>query len=235
MRLNSPTDIFKLLQQKNIFHIMINILSLLALSSNIFALNTNNINIWKGHSKNLSNWQTKSFKGNTQYNKITYQGKTAIQAISHSSASGLYKTIEVNIQKYPYLNWSWAVSTNISNNLKETEKVGDDFSARIYVIASTGFFFWNKVVICYVWASHQKINQSWPNPFTGDSVKMYVVSSSRNNKLDTWYTEKRNVYQDFKNLFDIKINEIQSIAIMTDTDNTHSTAIAYYGNIYFSQ
>ena len=34
---------------------------------------------------------------------------------------------------------------------------------------------------------------------------------------------------------DIDVNEIEGVAIMTDTDNSKKLAIAYYQNIYFSE
>jgi len=45
---------------------------------------------------------------------------------------------------------------------------------------------------------------------------------------------KANVKEHFRKLHDIDVNEIEGVAIMTDTDNSKLPAIAYYQNIYFS-
>ena len=58
---------------------------------------------------------------------------------------------------------------------------------------------------------------------------------SRQDKLSTWYYEKRNVYEDLKSLFGTEFDFIDAIALMTDTDNSQKRAKAYYGDIYFSQ
>ena len=46
---------------------------------------------------------------------------------------------------------------------------------------------------------------------------------------------KANVKEDFKKFHDLDVNELDGLAIMSDTDNSKMTAIAYYQNIYFSE
>ena len=58
--------------------------------------------------------------------------------------------------------------------------------------------------------------------------------SSTQNNLNEWVTVKANVKEHFRKLHDIDVNEIEGVAIMTDTDNSKLPAIAYYQNIYFS-
>ena len=52
--------------------------------------------------------------------------------------------------------------------------------------------------------------------------------------MNEWVTVKANVKKDFKKFHDLDVNEIDGIAIMTDTDNSKMRAITYYQNIYFS-
>ena len=40
--------------------------------------------------------------------------------------------------------------------------------------------------------------------------------------------------KDFKKLHNLDVNELNGLAIMTDTDNSKKKTIAYYQNIYFS-
>ena len=68
-----------------------------------------------------------------------------------------------------------------------------------------------------------------PNPFT-DRVHMIVVESGLS-KLNTWVTEERNIYDDYKRVFGEEPPMISGMAIMTDTDNTGESATAYYGDI----
>ena len=40
--------------------------------------------------------------------------------------------------------------------------------------------------------------------------------------------------KDFKRFHDLEVNEIDGVAIMSDTDNSKMMSIAYFQNIYFS-
>jgi hypothetical protein len=52
--------------------------------------------------------------------------------------------------------------------------------------------------------------------------------------LQQWITEKRNVREDYKKAFGEEPTMISGLAIMTDTDNTGESAIAWYGDIVFT-
>ena len=52
--------------------------------------------------------------------------------------------------------------------------------------------------------------------------------------LNKWITVKANVKEDFKRFHDLDVNELDGLAIMSDTDNSKMKAVAYYQNIYFS-
>jgi hypothetical protein len=72
-----------------------------------------------------------------------------------------------------------------------------------------------------------------PNPFT-DRVMMIVVESGEP-RLNQWVNEERNIFEDYKKAFGQEPPMISGIAIMTDTDNTAESAIAYYGDILFKK
>ena len=52
--------------------------------------------------------------------------------------------------------------------------------------------------------------------------------------LNEWVTVKANVKDDFKKFHNLDVNELDGIAIMSDTDNSKQKSITYYQNIYFS-
>ena len=61
----------------------------------------------------------------------------------------------------------------------------------------------------------------------------YVLSTTKNN-LNEWVTVKVNVKEDFKKFHNLDVNELDGLAIMSDTDNSKMKSIAYFQNIYFS-
>ena len=86
--------------------------------------------------------------------------------------------------------------------------------------------------INYVFSSNNEIGKNWPSPYTKKSIDN--ILSTTNENMNEWVTVKSNVKDDFKKFHDLDVNEIDGIAIMTDTDNSKLKAITYYQNIFFS-
>jgi len=85
----------------------------------------------------------------------------------------------------------------------------------------------------YVWATEAEIGTIEENPFTG-WVK-YIVVNSGNEKAGEWVSLKRNILDDYRQAFDEDPREITGITIMTDSDNTSSTTLAWFGKIILSK
>lgn len=180
----------------------------------------------------LAGWKLKEFKGQTHYQISKINGEQTLGAESRDAASGLFYEQRIDLELTPIMHWRWRIE-NRMGNINEQSKAGDDFTARLYVVKSGGLVFWNTKAINYVWSSTSPKNKIWPNPFAGDHAMMVSIRSSTD-KLGTWYSEKRNISQDFKELTGEDVRFIDAVAIMTDTDNAHGHANAYYGDIYFT-
>ncbi len=180
----------------------------------------------------IENWQHKEFKGKTHYKIIQLDGNKVLQADSKASASGLFKEQRIDLNKTPFLNWTWRIENRLGN-FNEQEKSGDDYAARVYIVISGGVFFWNTRAINYVWSANTVKGKIWPNAFAGDNAMMIAIRS-RKDPTGSWFSEKRNVQADLKQVYGKDYQYIDAIAIMTDTDNAKGKALAYYGDIYFS-
>ena len=181
----------------------------------------------------LNHWGEKEFDGITHYEIVSLDDKLVLKAESHSSASGLFKEQRIDLRKTPYLNWRWRIENRLPV-ADEKSKSGDDYSARVYVIVRGGWAFWKTKAINYVWARNTENGDVWPNAYAGKSAMMIAIRSSKD-KTKTWQHEKRNILEDLKLYFGGNIDYIDAVAIMTDTDNAKGDAIAYYGDIYFSE
>jgi len=176
-------------------------------------------------------WKKEVFNQETIYEITHYQSQPALSAISKNSASGLIYTYTIDLNKTPWLNWSWAIDQGLPKT-NERIKSGDDFAARVYIIHSGGLQFWNTRSLSYVWSSSADIGQHWPSPFTNQAHMFVLRSGDKRSKR--WTNEKRNIKQDFERVFGEAIDKIHAIAIMTDTDNTGQMSQAYYGKIFFT-
>ena len=179
----------------------------------------------------ISDWEKKVFSGVTSYELVNVDNRQALKAISNQSASCLVREIEVDLSRTPYMNWSWKVES-ILDNVDETQKSGDDYAVRVYVVISDGVFFWQIRALNYVWASGQARGSSWTNAFS-DKATMLAVESGED-RVGEWVEVKRNVLDDIQNMVGIDASRVDAVAIMTDTDNSQQSLTAYYGDIFFT-
>lgn len=177
-------------------------------------------------------WSVKSFEGDTAYAIQQQDEQMFLAAESEQSASAFYREIQVDLSQTPVLNWSWRKLGTL-NPGDESLKQGDDFVARIYVIRKGGLLFWKTRAINYVWSYQHQRGEEWDNPFAGAHAKM-VSQRDSSDPADEWLDEKRNIVDDFKRLHGIEIDQIDGVAIMTDSDNSKLSARAGYGDIYFT-
>jgi hypothetical protein len=179
----------------------------------------------------LTGWIEQVFEGRTKYQLELVDGLSVLNSSSSKSASGLFKEIDIDLNKTPIIHWSWKIKNTLTST-NERAKSGDDFSARVYVVFSTGPFFWQTKTLSYVWANQSVIGEHWPNPYTANAQMLALQSGEE--QANRWRSESRNVLQDIQRVFGKRITTIEAIAIMTDTDQTGAAAQAWYGDIWFS-
>ena len=179
----------------------------------------------------FDNLTVRKIKKNTKYTLGFNENGNFLKAEAEGQASGLGKEILIDLNKTPFLNITWKVEKDLSG-IDEKSKKGHDYAARVFVIKKTGSTALSNRAINYVFSSNEEIGQYWQSPFTKKSID-YVLATTKTNNNE-WVTVKTNVKKDFKKLHDLDVNELNGVAIMTDTDNSKIKSIAYYQNIYFS-
>lgn len=178
----------------------------------------------------LKGWETKHFKGTTDYRIVQEDGRTVVRAHAKAAASGLTKNIKFNPVSYRYLKWSWKIAKTVPGGNEKT-KQGDDYAARVYVIFP-GHFFWQMRALNYIWANKLPRNDFIANAFTSNAMMIAVESGS--SRAGQWIVEERDILADYRRVFGEEPPEAGGIAIMTDTDNTGAEATAWYGDIILS-
>ncbi len=154
-----------------------------------------------------------------------------LKAVADNAASGLGKEIKINLNKTPFINITWKIEKDLPG-IKENTKKGHDFAARVFAVKKTGATILSNRAINYVFSSNNEIGFNSASPYTKKSIDN-VLASTKNN-FNEWVTVKANVKEDFKKFHNLDVNEIDGLAIMSDTDNSKMKAVAYFQNIYFS-
>ena len=193
-----------------------------------------NINVFDFAEEELSTLKVRKVRGadaKTKYTLGNNENGKYIKAEANNSASGLGKELKINLKKTPFLNITWKVEKDLTG-IVENSKKGHDYAARVFVVKKTGATPLSNRAMNYVFSSNNDINTYNPSPFTKKSID-YVLSTTKED-LNEWVTVKVNVRDHFKKFHDLDLDDINGIAIMSDTDNSKLNAIAYYQNIYFS-
>ena len=167
----------------------------------------------------------------TAYSVGSDENGNYLKAIADNAASGLGKEIKIDLNETPFINITWKIEKDIPG-IDETAKKGHDFAARVFVIKKTGATALSNRAVNYVFSSNQDVGSNSPSPYTKKSVDNVLATTKTN--LNEWVTVKANVKEDFKKFHNLDVNELDGIAIMSDTDNSKQKSITYYQNIYFS-
>ena len=197
-------------------------------------LNADDIKVFEFTEKELSELTVRKVRGadnKTEYSVGSNENGNYLKAIADNAASGLGKEIKIDLNKTPFINITWKIEKDIPG-IDETAKKGHDFAARVFVIKKTGATALSNRAVNYVFSSNQDVGSNSPSPYTKKSVDNVLATTKTN--LNEWVTVKANVKDDFKKFHNLDVNELDGIAIMSDTDNSKKKSITYYQNIYFS-
>ncbi len=195
---------------------------------------TDEVKVFNFTENELSELDVRKVRGadnKTLYSTGINDNGNYLKSIADNSASGLGKKIKIDLNKTPFINITWKIENDLVG-IKENTKKGHDFAARVFVIKKTGATPLSNKAINYVFSSNNNVGLNWPSPYTKKSID-YVLASTKKN-FNEWISVKSNVKEDFRRFHGLNVNEIDGLAIMSDTDNSKMKSIAYFQNIYFS-
>ena len=211
-----------------LFNIFISWLILCSIS---FAQEVKVFNFTEAELSKMEIRKVRGAENKTLYTIGSNENGNFLKAVADNAASGLGKEVKINLNKTPFINITWKIEKGLPG-INENTKKGHDFAARVFAVKKTGATPLSNRAINYVFSSNNEIGFNSPSPYTKKSIDN-VLASTKNN-LNEWITVKSNVKKDFKKFHNLDVNELDGLAIMSDTDNSKLKAIAYYQNIYFS-
>jgi hypothetical protein len=215
-----------------VFKIIILLFSLLIFSKFSFA---ESVKVFEFSKTELSQLKVRKVRGadnKTVYSIGSNENGNYLKAVAENAGSGLGKEIKIDLNKTPFINITWKIEQDLSG-INEKTKKGHDFAARVFAVKKTGATPLSNRAINYVFSSNAEVGENWPSPYTKKSIDN-VLSTTKEN-LNKWVTVKANVKEDFKKFHDLNVDELDGLAIMSDTDNSKLTSVAFYQNIYFSE
>jgi Protein of unknown function (DUF3047) len=160
---------------------------------------------------------------------------------SNDSSYGVKNGIKVDIKEYPYLNWRWKVA-RLPDGGDVRKSDTDDQAIQLYIaFTPTGFpEVLNTPVLSYIWDNEAPRGWTGRSSAIGGGKLRYVVVRNKTDRLGQWYTEKRNIYEDYKKLLkDVECADpagvTHGVEFYINSQNTKSAAESYIGDVYFSK
>jgi hypothetical protein len=194
-------------------------------------------------------WLAFHFPGKTptDYTPEHKGGRSAMRADAVSSASMLRRTVRIVPQDLGSVKFSWQVPTlietaDLSSRDKSDSPVrlvlafeGDRsrFSAKDSMLSELSHALTGApmpyATLMYVWSNTLPAGTVVKSGRTDRIRKLVVESGSKN--LNAWMDYERDVAADFELAFGERPGALVGIGLMTDSDNTRTTAQAWYGRV----
>ncbi len=157
------------------------------------------------------------------------------------SAFGIERDVQVNVAEYPYLTWRWKVC-KLPRGGDVRRADADDQAIQVYVaFPAVGFPERFKTpAVGYLWDSEAPVGLSTRSPQRFLHYIRCVVLRNKNDQVDTWITEKRNLREDYRRLFrDVRggtpTGKTVGLRLYINSQHTCSEAESWIGDIAFAR
>lgn len=162
----------------------------------------------------------------TAYATTVMNGDPVLVATSDNAASGFVRTFRTPAPARATLAWRWRVAHSLSDNDRERTRGGDDYVARVFALFGDRPFRRGNRAVSYVWAGREPPGSQYRNPVVSD-VATFVLRSG-DGYAERWMYEQRDLVTDFRTAFGEDPPALTGIAVVVDTDDTSSEAIAWF-------
>lgn len=194
-------------------------------------------------------WHAVSLPGKTatQYRWAQKEGRRALAAESHGSASMWRKAVVRPAEAVGEVSFSWWVQDLVAEgNVADVTR--EDAPARVLFAfhgdiatlppRTRALFDLAEALtgerppfatLMYVWDATAPVGTVIVNP-RSDRIRKIVVDSGPTH-LRQWRDHRRDLAADYRKAFGDAPGALRAVAVMTDSDNTRSSAKSWYGSI----
>ena len=199
--------------------------------------------------QNLSEWMEYALPGKrtTRYTPIVLEGRPVVHATADSAASVFRRKVRLEPSELGKVRFSWRVAELIKEADLSDRDASD--SPASLILAFDGdhsrLSLRNRMTfelahavsgeappfatLMYVWDNKAALETVIHSGRT-DRVRKIVLESGSSH-LRTWRHYERDIAADFRKTFGEEPGALLSVGLMTDADNTRSTAEAWYGEV----
>lgn len=171
-------------------------------------------------------WQLKVNRGTPDITLISEPSGQVLRFKSHKSSFALERGVDVDINQFPVLAWTWKVSELPAGGDFRRSST-DDQAAQVLVAFS------DRRILSYIWDSSapQGARQNtMAIPFIHISA---LVCRSGRQELNQWLAESHNLAEDYRMAFGRTPARVKAIRLQINSQHTGSSAESYFGDISF--
>jgi hypothetical protein len=196
-----------------------------------------------------SAWTHQQLPGKTPvlFSGVRLDGRDALAATAVSAASVMRHRVRIEPAELDHLRFSWKVPQLIADADLARRDADDSPVRMILVFEGDRSRFTPRdamlselmravsgeelpyATLMYVWCNKRATGSVVLNPRT-DRIRKIVLESGPG-RLNQWLDYERDIRADFERAFGEAPGALVGVALMTDSDNTRSTATAWYGPV----
>ena len=161
---------------------------------------------------------------------VEEEARRALRLRSVSEHSTIARDLAVKLTTTPFLEWSWKV-TKLPAGADLRRKETSDTTGHVFLVWPRFPAMVRSRVIGYVWDEHLPPGTIETSRKT--SLVTFIVVRSGTAELGRWFTDRRNVAEDYRRVFRESPVAPQAIALSIDTNDTRAPAEATFGALRF--
>ncbi len=148
-------------------------------------------------------------------------GVPALRFETRSTASMLFRHVDLDLADYQFLIWRWYIEEPIESPLDERTREGDDHPARLFLVFRTAS------------GQDRRMEIIWGNKLKAGDYKYiggfpHYVADGSNENIRQWRSEEVDLREVYRHIWpDGTPAHLIDIAIFCDSDETHGHTVSY--------
>jgi hypothetical protein len=174
-----------------------------------------------------TSWRTEKLdRRESSYALVPSGADSALEGVSRNAAAGFIRMVEAPPTARGVVSWRWRTAASLTANSNERAREGDDYVARVFLTFGGDPFTRGTRALAYAWAGQEPVGAVFVNPYVDDV--MTIVLRSGNADAGGWVQERRDFVADFTAAFGEPPPPLTAIAVLVDSDDTGSSAVARF-------
>jgi hypothetical protein len=174
-----------------------------------------------------ADWKLRKDSAKEAYRVAEESGIKFLRAAAKGLGVQAAKEYEWDLGAYPMLVWSWR-PLEFPKGSDERDSKANDSALAVYMLVPYSRIRGPKAVK-YIWSEKVPVGTRLESNMGLTQVR--VLRSGAPEKKGEWVEERVNVLEDYKKYFDVKETpKPAGIAVLTDSDDTNSSAQGDYAN-----